>query len=285
MSDDVALPVDPTNIEQANAWDGDEGAFWAEHADYFDRSVARYHAAFMDAAEIAAADRVLDIGCGTGQTTRDAARATGSGWALGVDLSTRMIERAREIAAAEGLDNAGFERADAQVHPFTAEDFDVAISRTGAMFFGDPVAAFANIARALRPGGRLLLLTWQGVNRNEWIRELSGAMAAGRDLPMPPPSAPGPFSLADPDRVRAVLGGAGFTDIRIEPSSEAMWFGETAEGAQRFVLDNLGWMLNGLDDEGRQRAIRDLGATLTAHDGHDGVTFGSSIWTIRATRS
>ncbi len=284
MSDVATLPVDPTNIEQANAWDGDEGAFWAEHADDFDRSVARYHPAFMDSADVAASDRVLDVGCGTGQTTRDAARAAGSGWALGVDLSTRMIERARQIAAAEGLDNADFERADAQVHPFAAEDFDVAISRTGAMFFGDPVAAFANIARALRPGGRLLLLTWQGVDRNEWIRELSGAMAAGRDLPMPPPSAPGPFSLADPDRARSILGDAGFTNIQFEPMTAGMWFGNGPDDAERFVLDLLGWMLQGIDDEGRQRAVQDLRATLAAHSGADGVVFGSTTWMIRATR-
>ena len=283
--DDVATSaVDPTNVEQAKAWDGDEGAFWAAHADYFDRSIAAYHAAFMETASIAAADRVLDIGCGSGQTTRDAARAASSGWALGVDLSERMIQRARELASQEGVGNLAFERADAQVHPFTAEDFDVAISRTGAMFFGDPVAAFSNIAGALRPGGRLRLLAWQGLDASEWIRELSSAMAAGRDLPGPPPSAPGPFALSDPDRVRAVLGDAGFSDIQLDPSSEGMWFGSDPDHAERFILGVLGWMLDGLDDEGQQRAMENLRATIEAHSGPDGVVFGSSTWTIRATR-
>jgi SAM-dependent methyltransferase len=284
MGEVVTSAVDPTNVEQAHAWDGDEGAVWAANADSFDRSIAGYHAAFLDSADFQAADRVLDIGCGTGQTTRDAARAAASGWALGVDLSARMIERAREVAVREGLHNVDFEQADAQVHPFTAGEFDVAISRTGAMFFGDPVAAFANIARALRPGGRLRLLVWQGPDANEWIRELSSAMAAGRDLPMPPPAAPGPFSLSDPDRVRATLDDAGFSHVQLEPSSAGMWFGASPEEAERFILDVLGWMLGGLDDEGRERAIGDLRATISAHYGDDGVVFGSSTWTIRATR-
>ncbi len=283
--DDVATSaVDPTNVEQAKAWDGDEGAFWAAHADYFDRSIAAYHPAFMESASIVAADRVLDIGCGSGQTTRDAARAASSGWALGVDLSARMIEHAREVASREGLVNVGFERADAQVHPFTVGDFDVAISRTGSMFFGDPEAAFGNIYRALRPGGRLRLLVWQGLEASEWIRELSSAMAAGRDLPKPPPSAPGPFALSDPERVRLLLGTAGFTDVQLDPSSAGMWFGDSPDEAERFILGVLGWMLDGLDDEGRERALQDLRATIAAHLGDDGVVFGSSVWTIRATR-
>ncbi len=284
MNETIATHVDPSNSEQVRAWDGDEGAYWADHAELFDRSIARHHALFMAAAEIAPSDRVLDVGCGAGQTTRDAARAASSGSALGVDLSTAMIEYARLAAAREGVTNASFEQADAQVHRFPADHFDVAISRTGAMFFGDPVAAFTNIARALRPGGRLVLLTWQGLPDNEWFREFFTALAAGRDLPAPPPEAPSPFALSDPDRVRSVLAGAGFTDIELDAHSEPMWFGEDPEAAQRFLLGLLGWMLNGLDDEGQQRAVDNLRATLSAHDTGDGVLFGSAAWVIRATR-
>src|SRR4051794_3138693 len=188
------MRVDPSNVEQAKAWDGDEGEYWATHSEWFDRSIESYHRSFLDAAAIAPTDRVLDIGCGTGQTTRDAARRAASGAALGIDLSSRMIEVARQQATNEGVDNVTFEQVDAQVHPFDAGSFDVAISRTGAMFFGDMGAAFANIARAIRRDGRLALLTWQPLPANEWIREISMAMAAGRPLPAPPPDAPGPFS-------------------------------------------------------------------------------------------
>jgi SAM-dependent methyltransferase len=279
------LIVDPSNTEQARAWDGDEGTYWAHNADRFDRSMAALHNPFMAAANLGRFDHVLDIGCGTGQTTRDAARAASSGSALGVDLSMRMIDHARTVAARQGLANVSFEQCDAQIHPFKDECFDVAISRTGAMFFGDPVAAFTNIARALRRGGRLVLLTCQCLEGNEWIRELSEAMAAGRHLPTPPTNTPGPFSLADPQRVRTVLGTAGFTDIQLEPRDEAMWLGDDADGAQQFVLGLLGWMLSGLDDEGRQRAVDKLRTTLTAHDNGHGIFYGSATWTVRATRS
>ncbi len=174
MAPTNALQVDASNVDQLHAWDGDEGAYWAAHADYFDRSASPYHEKLMAAAAIALTDRVLDIGCGAGQTTRDAGRAATAGSALGVDLSSRMIDTARRRATAEGVTNAFFEQADAQIHPFEAGAFDVAISRSAAMFFGDQAAAFSNIARALRPHGRLVLTTWQSLADNEWVREIIG---------------------------------------------------------------------------------------------------------------
>jgi SAM-dependent methyltransferase len=284
MAATTDVPVAPSNVEQLRAWDGDEGAYWATNAERFDRGIAAYRAPFLDAAAIRDTERILDVGCGTGQTTRDAGRAAGSGSVLGVDLSSRMLEYARRRAAEEHVTNVAFEQADAQVHPFAPADFDVAISRTAAMFFGDPVAALVNVRRALRPEGRLVLLTWQGPMPNEWIRELSGALAAGRERPLPPPDAPGPFALSDPDRIHAVLDEAGYSDVVIDPLSEPMWFGDDADDAQRFVVGLMGWMLDGLDDARRGRALDDLHRTLTAHETADGVVYESAVWTIRAGR-
>jgi SAM-dependent methyltransferase len=284
MTEATALEVDPTNTEQARAWDGDEGAYWAENAQRFDRALAAYHERFQAAARIGRADRVLDIGCGTGQTTRDAARTAPDGSAVGVDLSGRMIELARRLAAEQGIANVAFEQADAQIHPLPDQSFDVGISRTGTMFFGDPTAAFANIARAMRTRGQLTMLVWQGPEPNEWIRELAGALAAGRDLPAPPVGAPGPFAQADPDGVRAVLTSSGFTHIRLEGLREPMWFGSNTEDAHTFVLGLMGWMLQGLDDAGRDRASDNLRATLSAHDNGRGVLFESAAWIVTATR-
>jgi SAM-dependent methyltransferase len=201
-----------------------------------------------------------------------------------VDLSGQMIELARRLAAGQGIANARFEQADAQIHPFPARSFDVAISRTGTMFFGDPAAAFANIARALRPGGRLAMLVWQGPEANEWIRELTGALAAGRELPAPPAGAPGPFAQADPGAARAVLAAAGFTHIEVDGLRQPMWFGTGAEDAHAFVLGLLGWMLHGLDGNRRGRALDNLRATLRAHDARRGVLYQSAAWLICATR-
>lgn len=277
--------VDASNTEQLRAWDGDEGAYWAAHAARFDRSAASYHARLLPAAAITPEERVLDIGCGTGQAARDAARAAPQGAAVGIDLSSRMLEVARRLAADEGVANVSFVQADAQVHPFPQRAFTLALSRFGSMFFSDLVGAFANIGRALVPGGRLALVTWQPPPRNEWLREIAGALAAGREVPAPRPDAPGPFALSDPDRVRAVLTAAGFTDVELEGVTAGMCFGDDAHDAQRFVLGLMGWMVEPLDPEARARAVGDLLATMAAHETADGVVLGSAAWVITATRA
>lgn len=284
MASTRAAGIDSSNAEQARAWDGDEGRYWATHADRFDRSVARYEDAFLGAAAIAPAERVLDVGCGAGRTTLDAARRATSGVALGVDLSARMLDVARRRAERECVTNALFEQADAQLHPFGAAAFDVAISRTGAMFFGDPVAAFANIAGAVRPGGRLVLLVWQPLTENEWLREIFTAMAAGRALPAPRADAPGPLSMSDPDRVRWILTAAGFSSPRFDARRETMTFGDNPDDAHGFIAGLTGWMLDGLDAEGRTRALDALRVTMQTHETARGIEFGSAAWLVTAQR-
>jgi SAM-dependent methyltransferase len=279
-----AMPVDPANREQLRAWDGDEGTYWAAHADHFERALDRYDEPFYAAAAIGVADRVLDVGCGTGKTTRHAARAATAGSVLGVDLSSAMLAVARQRAADESLDNARFEQLDAQIHRFEREAFDVAIGRTSVTFFADRVAGLANIGRALRPGGRLVQLTWQPFTDQEWIREFSTALAAGRDLPAPPPEAPGPFTLANPDVIASVLDAAGYVDVTLDGRREPMWFGTDTDDAHQFVAGLLGWMLDGLDDHDREAANDALRATIAAHATPDGVVYDSAAWIIQATR-
>jgi SAM-dependent methyltransferase len=284
MSTTNTVPVHPTNTEQLRAWDGDEGTYWAAHADHFERALAAYHDRLFGTAAIGDDDRVLDIGCGTGQTARDAARIASTGSVLGVDLSSAMLEIARQRAATDGLSNVDFLQADAQIHPFEPGSFDVAIGQTSATFFGDRVAGLANIARALRAGGRLALLTWQPFAANEWIRDFSAALAAGRDLPAPPPDAPGPFTLADPDVIRSVLTEAGYSDIAVDAAKATMWFGHDAGDAFQVVSGLLGWMLDGVSGADRDRALDDLRATIAAHASPDGVLYDSAAWLTRATR-
>ena len=125
----TSLQVDPTNAEAAQAWNGYDGDHWVNWAELYDQSVRDYQQAFLDAARIQVGDRVLDIGCGNGQTTRDAAALAANGEAVGVDLSEQLVENARRIAVAQGVGNATFIHADAQVYPFEPARFDVAISR------------------------------------------------------------------------------------------------------------------------------------------------------------
>src|SRR5579884_699004 len=197
---------DIVNVEQAAAWDGPSGEYWAAHQARFDAAMEPHHARLMAAAAIAPGERVLDIGCGNGQSTRDAARAARAGGSvLAVDLSGPMLDRARRTAEADGLTTIRFEQADAQTYAFPAGAFDVALSRFGVMFFADPVAAFTNIGTALRPGGRLALLVWQPLAANEWMTTIRQALVMGRELPVPPPGAPGPMGLADADFASSVL--------------------------------------------------------------------------------
>jgi len=284
MVDLPAVDVAPANRDQLQAWDGDGGGFWAARADHFERVVARYTAPFFAAAGIGAGDRVLDVGCGTGGTTREAARRAPAGEAVGVDLSSAMLEVARRTAEREGVDNVRFEQADAQVHPFPAGSFDVAMSRAGAMFFADPVAAFTNIGTALVRGGRLVLLVWQAPAANEWFSEITRSLAQGRSLPTPPPDVPGPFSLADPERVRTVLGTAGFEDVDVTGVAEREWFGRDVDDAVTFIHGLAGWMLEGQDDQARARALGNLRSSAEAHLTRDGVEFGSAAWLVTARR-
>jgi ubiquinone/menaquinone biosynthesis C-methylase UbiE len=279
----MTVPVDPSNAAQLRAWDGDEGSYWAAHADHFERALTAYHDAFFATAAIEETDRVLDVGCGTGHATRRAARIARSGSAVGLDLSSAMLAVARQRARDEGLANVEFAQADAQIHAFDSTSFDVAIGQTSAMFFGDRVAALANIGRALRPGGRLVLLTWQPLSENEWIREFTTAMAAGRDLPAPPAGAPGPFTLAEPRVIRSVLSAAGYRDVRLQAHNEPMWVGGDADDAYQLVSGLMGWMLDGLDDAGRTNALDALRETIAAHETPDGVLYESATWIIGGT--
>lgn len=274
------------NTEMQAAWDGDEGQDWARDWQHYDRAARGYHLRLLEAVGVSAGDRVLDIGCGNGEVTRDAARAATGGSALGVDLSSQMIAKAEELAKAEGLTNAAFERADAQVHPFAPDAHDVVVSRFGAMFFADPVAAFTNLARTTRPGGRLVLVSWQELAENAWLQAIRGALAMGRELPAPPTGAPGPFGLADPSAVQAVLESAGFDDISCEAVREPLWAGADAEDAFGF-LSRTGvakGLLGGLGPADQERALDALRTTLAAHEGPDGVQLGSAAWLFVARR-
>jgi SAM-dependent methyltransferase len=272
--------VAPSNRAQNDAWDGTEGGYWAAHAERFDRSMKGYVTAFEAAAAVQPDSRVLDIGCGTGQTTRHAARSAPHGHALGVDLSSQMIEVAQRLAEREGLTNAEFQRADAQVYPFTPADFDLAISRTGTMFFGNAAAAFRNIARAMRPSGRLTMLTWQPASRNEWFGAFVRALTGGPA----PETGPAPFSLSQPDLLRDMLGAAGFENVQIDSLEAPMYYGIDADDAHPFVLGLLGWMLEGRSEFERQRASNDLRSALAEHKGPDGVEFASATLLTTAVR-
>ncbi|MEU8799049.1 methyltransferase domain-containing protein [Spirillospora sp. NPDC048819] len=254
----------------------------------YDAELRRHNEVLRRAVGVQAHDHVLDIGCGTGQTTRQAARKAVAGSAFGVDVSAPAIKRARELARADGLGNVTFEHADAQVHGFPPEHFDLAMSRFGTMFFDDPVAAFTNIGRSLHPAGRLVMMVWQARERNEWDVTIRRSLGAAAEQPMAGAcEGPDPFSLADPLTVREILKAAGFDDVAFTDVHEPVYYGPDVAAA-------LGWVrgftstveaLKRLDAATATRAVERLREALAAHLTDDGVRFDSRAWIVTAQRS
>jgi SAM-dependent methyltransferase len=273
------------NRDMAAAWDGDEGGHWSAHAARYEHGAAPFRDRLLADAALVPGDRVLDVGCGAGRTTRDAARAVvPGGHAVGLDLSASMLELARAAAVADGLDNVEFEQADAQVHDFTDASYDVVLSQFGVMFFADPVAALTNIHRATATGGRALFMVWQGLGRNEWAASMRTALAAGRYLPIPPPGAPGPFSWADPETARRILESAGFSDVAVADVPGDFVIGTDPEDAFGFVrgMGITRSLLANLDDATAARALDELRAVFADHHSARGVVFRSAAWLATA---
>jgi SAM-dependent methyltransferase len=250
--------------------------------DFYDAELRAHHEHLRAAYGISPGDQVLDIGCGTGLTTREAARAAAPGRVVGIDVSERMLDRACEITESERLDNVRYELGDAEVHRFDAAGFDVAISRFGTMFFTDPAAAFANIAVALRPGAPLVQLVWQQHERNEWAQAIDAALG---DAARPPEPGSDPFSLGDPEATGAMLEHAGFDEIRFEDVHEPVLYGHDVDAALGFIrgFQDVSAALASLSDGEAARTVERLREMLGAHyDDDHGVALDSRSWLITA---
>jgi SAM-dependent methyltransferase len=278
---------DVVNTEQAHAWNGPEGSHWAANQDRWNAVNDGFNKPLLDAAAITAAHRVLDLGCGSGRTTRLAALRAPEGHATGLDLSGPMLAEARTRAQREGIANASFVQGDAQIHPFEAGAFDAAISRFGVMFFADPVAAFANVGRALVPGGRLAFVCPADALLNGGV----AAMASLRDiLPVGDfgrTGLPGMFSLAASDRIHDVLTAAGFTGVTVSQVQADCAWGHGAEDAAEFLLGTGPGrhLMDQVDVPAQTRARRALTDRLRAHEAADGlVRLPSTSWLVTADR-
>ena len=281
------MRVDPRNVDQAAAWDGDEGDFWAANAERLDHLVAGYDADLFAAARLAA-DRILDIGCGTGFVTREAAGRAPRGFALGVDLSARMLDTARRLAeAVERLTlNATFEQCDAQLHPFGDDVFDAVISRNRNHVLRRPRPGVReHPGGALRPGRAADdALRQPGAQLNPWVTAVASALAPGLASTPGVAGGAGPFSLSDPVVIRDLLGAAGFARIHCEGLHRPMTYGGDVDSAEEFVLGLAGWILEGRSPEERREARGRLRALLVRRVGPDGVTLGSATWLTTAVR-
>ena len=286
----MTTPVAPENQEATEAWSGVLFDRFCEFRDLVTTGLGNHGEAAMAAHPPNPGDRVLDLGCGFGDTTQRLAELVGpEGSAHGVDVAPRFIDAARRDAEEAGAENVSFEVADVQVAEWD-RGFDCAFSRMGIMFFDNPVAALRNVRRALSPGGRFSAAVWRRKLDNDWLHRAEQVVKGYLDLPEDsdePTCGPGPFSMADADTVSEQLKIAGFERISFRRTDLPIRIGNDLEHAVRFnmSLGPAGEVLRLWGEraaEIRPTIERDLHDALSEFEGPDGVVAPASTWTIGA---
>ena len=275
------------NADQADFWNGPGGETWTTQRDRFNTMLRPIGLEVLKRAQPQSGEHVLDVGCGTGETTGDLARhVTPGGSVTGLDISDLMLDEARKHNQGHNVP-VHFHAADAQTHAFDDDAFDLVFSRFGVMFFEDSVAAFANLARALKPNGRLTFACWQDVDRNGWVHVPRDIVARHIALEgLGDPAAPGPFAFGAEGRAAALLGKAGFGDVTVEAhDSEVVMGGSGSVEAAVYTVTDQGPLSRAIHDapEDVQARIReDLTTALADHVYDDGVRLGAGVWLVTA---
>jgi SAM-dependent methyltransferase len=271
------------NAEQIEYWNTQAGPTWVESQAHVDRLLAPLTAILLERAAAQAGERVLDVGCGCGDTSLQLAQAGADVW--GIDISGPMLARAEERAKELDLDNIVFSQTDASTQPLTP-DHDLIVSRFGVMFFADPTAAFRNLRTGLSREGRLCFLCWQPPGENPWM---SIAGAAVQPLLTPPetppdPRAPGPFAFADREYLARVLGDSGFRAIDIRSVAVDVHIADNLDDAldSQSRIGPLARALQELEGEERERAVAAARDALSAHVTEDGLDLGAACWLVYA---
>lgn len=265
------------NAEQVEYWNGVAGRKWVTAQERLDAMLAPVSSRLLSILAARPGERILDIGCGCGDTT--IALADRGSIPTGVDVSLPMLERARQRAG-----HIDFVCADAATHAFPST-FDALVSRFGVMFFSDPERAFMNLRKALKPNGRLIFACWRDWRENEWV---SLPVSAVRPLVPPQPQLgpedPGPFAFADLARVRRSLAGAGFDRITAEPFDTSLTMGATLEDAIAHLAEigPVSRMLAEATPDQKGKAMTALAEALQAWSGRSPVTMGGAVWMITA---
>ena len=273
------------NADQIAYWNADAGEAWAALQEQMDAQLLPHGLRAMEALAPAASERIVDVGCGSGQTTLALGQVIGpSGAVMGLDISRPLLDLARRRAAESGAANVSFAEADVQSYAFAPASFDAVFSRFGVMFFADPPAAFANLRRALKLDGRLAFVCWRTPAENI-VMTLPYTAAEAQLPPAPPPApgAPGPFAFADPDRVRHILSSAGFRDIELTRYDRKIGSGDLEQTlAVSLKIGPLGRAL-GEHPEKRTLVIDSVREALRPHVDEDGIVrLDSASWIVTA---
>lgn len=272
------------NRDQAALWNDASGKTWVEMQAVLDRMLQPFADRLIAQAFPGEGGWVLDIGCGAGATTLAMARKLGpKGLALGVDISGPLVAAAKARAEAEGLEQARFVEADAQAYRFDAGAFDAVISRFGVMFFDDPEGAFANIRKAVRPGGRLTFIAWRSPLENPFM--ITAVQAAAPFLPAmspPDPNAPGQFAFADGAKVRRILEAAGWGDVDVAPIDVPSVVPEADLMAYVTKLGPAGIALRDADEDLKVRVAAALETAFRPYVSGGAARFTSGCWLVTA---
>jgi ubiquinone/menaquinone biosynthesis C-methylase UbiE len=235
--------------------------------------------------------RVLDVGCGFGDTTQRLAGLIGAeGRATGIDAAERFIELARREAAAAGVANVDYLVGDVQSADLGEARFDYAFSRFGTMFFANPVAALRNVRRALAPGGELCMVVWRRKLENEWLHRAEVVVEQYVTEPEEtdePTCGPGPFSMGDADVTSAVVQNAGFEEVTLRRCDIDIKIGDDLAGAVEFVMalgpaGEVIRLAGAAAERIRPQIEAALTEALTAYVGPEGVSAPASTWIVTA---
>ncbi|WP_165367350.1 class I SAM-dependent methyltransferase [Phytoactinopolyspora endophytica] len=275
------------NQGEREYWAGDGPRQYDEHGDRWEAMMAPFGTAVFDAVALQPGERVLDVGCGWGATTVEAAeRVAPDGTVDGIDISMQMLAHARQHIA--GLTNVTLLEADAQIHRFEQEAYDAVISRFAAMLFDDPPAAFANLRRALKPGGRLAFVCWRHPLETEWLAVALAAVVPliGRQPDLGQPDTPGPFAFADGDRARRMVAAGGFSEVTLEPVVRPQRVAGDSADAAEFVLSlpESRQLLEGEPESVRAAVSGALVEAFLPYSGPRGVVMDASAWLVTAHR-
>lgn len=270
-------------------WAGERGARWLRDVDVMEAMLQPIGEAVLQQAHYRHGERVLDVGCGGGWTTRQIGQSVGrEGLAFGLDVSADLVAEARRRAA--HLPQVGFQAGDAATSVPAEAPFGRLFSRFGVMFFEDPPAAFAHLASLLASGARLDMAVWANPKWNPWMMEMRRVVGAHVELPSPAPLAPGPFQLADPDYHQPMLEAAGFTGLErtlLELPLLMGGPGATPETAAGFALGafSAGEAAEAAGSGVLKAVTADLEALYRTHVTPDGVSMPAAVWLLSARKA
>ena len=284
---EMSITHSPANAAQIEFWNGPTGQRWTRLQKRIEDNLRPFTAATLERLAPEAGERIVDIGCGAGDTTLALAeRVQAHGFVLGVDVSRPLLNRATARAANTPEYPVRFVEADAAAYAFERASFDALFSRFGVMFFADPAAAFANLRRGLKPGGRIAFCCWRDRRENPWVTlPVAAARKHLSELPPAPgPDEPGPFSFADTARIRRILTSAGFARVVCEKFDPLLAYGTEPRDAADYLtqMGPIGSVLQEHPEALRAAVAETLAGTLEAHREAGGIRLAAAVWIVTA---